>query len=396
MIFVMAGRRVIIIGHGFSSRLGMIRTFGEMGCEVYVVALGGGRRKPIDCYSKYVSRVLYSRQGDRAGLVELLLRECVEADRKPVLVPDSDFAASTNDLSMDRLSEHFLFPHIDHTQGKIVYWMDKLHQKDLAREVGMNVAPGCLVRIIDGKYEIPEGVQYPCFPKPLASAYGGKRGLKKCRDEKELRALLDALDVKRIDVLVENFIEIGHEYAVVGFADKEGVVIPAVIYLAHKGLGGHVGVAKIGQLLPCSGFEKLLGLFEEFVRRTHFTGLFDIDFYESEGTFYFGEMNMRYGASGYALYKAGINLPKLLLQSLSGLPLDKPSVLTTPLFYMNERVCIDDWFGGHSSTAEFCREMKSKDLGFVYNPGDPEPYRVMKNRIIRMIPRRIVKKWFKR
>lgn len=392
----MAGEKVIIIGHGFSSRLGMIRTFGKMGCEVTVVALSspqknGRYRKPVDCYSKYVGRFLYSRQGDREGLVDLLLRECVVRDQRPLLIPDSDFAASTIDLSMDRLSGHFRFPHVDHTPGQVVAWMDKLRQKDLAREVGMHVAPGCLVRIVDGKYELPGSIQYPCFPKPLASAYGGKRGLRKCRDEKALRALLDGMRVKDMDVLVEDYVEISHEYAVVGFADRNKVVIPAVIYLAHKGVGAHVGVAKIGQLLPRTGFEELLGQFEDFVRRTHFTGLFDIDFYESEGTFYFGEMNMRYGASGYALYKAGINLPKLLYQSLSGLPLDETADLMAPLSYMNERVCLDDWFAGKTSTAELRKELKEKERGFVYDPDDPEPYRRMKRMIRDLAPRRMIR-----
>lgn len=393
--------KVIIIGHSFSSRLGMIRTFGEMGWDVTVLVLGtpdrrGKYRKPVDCYSKYVSRALYSPQGDRDALVEVLLTECVEKDQKPLLVPDSDFSASTIDLNQDRLAAYFLFPHIDHTQGRIVYWMNKLHQKMLAQEVGMHVAPGCLVRLEKGSYQIPESVSYPCFPKPLASAYGGKRGLKKCVDEKALRILLEGLHVKDMDVLVEDYMKIDREYAVVGFADKDRVVIPAVIYLASKGVGAHVGVAKIGQLLPRTGFEVILAQFESFVRQTHFTGLFDIDFYESGGTFYFGEMNMRYGASGYALYKAGINLPKLLCQSLLGQPQDEVPTLTSSLSYLNERVCLDDWYGGHASTAELRKELNQKGLGFVYDPKDPEPYRQLMHRIRRLTPERMLKRLLRR
>lgn len=393
--------RVIIIGHGFSSRLGMIRTFGRMGCDVWVIALsspgrGGRYRKPIDSYSKYVEHILYSTQGDREKLVSLLLEQCADPHQKPILIPDSDFAASTIDQNLDELSPHFLFPNIDHTQGRIVYWMNKLNQKALAREIGMHVADGCLVRIKDGKYSLPATIRYPCFPKPLASAFGGKRGLRKCVDEKSLRTVLDGFNVKTIDVLVEDYIEIAHEYAVVGFADQDQVVIPAVIYLEQKGIGAHVGVAKIGRLLPRAGFEGILEQFESFVREIHFTGLFDIDFYESDGTFYFGEMNMRFGASGYALYKAGINLPALLCQALQSLPVEAVEPLSTPVPYLNERVCLDEWIAGFMSTAELRTVLRKKDLGFVYDAEDPKPYRLLRKRALQLAPRRLIRRLIKR
>ena len=100
---------------------------------------------------------------------------------------------------------------------------------------------------------------------------------------------------------------------------------------------------------------------------------------------------MRYGASGYALYEAGINLPKLLYQSLSGLPLDETADLTAPLSYMNERVCLDDWFAGKTSTAELRKELKEKERGIVYDPYDPEPYRRMKRMIRDLAPRRMIR-----
>ena len=387
--------RVIIIGHGFSSRLGMIRTFGKMGCEVDVVVIAAPNRfghyqMPIDCRSKYVRKVFFSPSGNREGLIDLLLKSCVAKDEKPVLIPDSDFAASTIDLYQERLQDRFLFPHIDHVPGRIVHWMNKLNQKELAREVGLNVASGQVVHISDGRFTIPDSIQYPCFPKPLASAYGGKRGLKRCKDEKELHGLLSSFNVKNLDVLVEDYIEIDKEYAVVGFANQAHVIIPAIIVLSQKGNGGHVGVAKIGELIPVTGFEYLLSQFEVFVKSVGLTGLFDIDFYESNGVYYFGEMNMRYGASGYALFKNGINLPEMLLDELEGRK-DAPMCMKTftgHSVFMNERVCIDDWFSGKASLLQLQRELKEKERGFVYDSEDPKPYRQMKRTIIQSIPKR--------
>ena len=57
-------QKVVVIGHGYTSRLGVIRALGKAGYEVVVVVMTGCNKdgtlnttKPIDCYSKYVSEV---------------------------------------------------------------------------------------------------------------------------------------------------------------------------------------------------------------------------------------------------------------------------------------------------------------------------------------------------
>ena len=42
---------------------------------------------------------------------------------------------------------------------------------------------------------------------------------------------------------------------------------------------------------------------------TKLTGIFDIELFESHGDFYLNEVNLRYGAAGYAVTAMGINLP---------------------------------------------------------------------------------------
>ena len=54
-----------------------------------------------------------------------------------------------------------------------------------------------------------------------------------------------------------------------------------------------------------------------FVKSLHFCGLFDIDFYERDGVFYFNELNLRFGASGYAVTHSGINLPDAFMKVLT-------------------------------------------------------------------------------
>ena len=53
-------QKVIILGSNPMTQLSLIRSIGEaMDCDITVVdmvhSLSGKRRKPVDCYSKYVS-----------------------------------------------------------------------------------------------------------------------------------------------------------------------------------------------------------------------------------------------------------------------------------------------------------------------------------------------------
>ena len=194
-------QKVVVIGHGYTSRLGIIRSLAELDCEITVIAMvfhgwlgrhlhfyGG---KPIDCNSKYVQRMFYCYAKSEQGLVELLLEKCSDSSQKVIVIPDSDFSAAAIDRNQERLREHFLFPHINFTPGAIEHWMNKTVQKNLAKEVGLNVAQGQILTIKNGQYVFPEKVNYPCFTKPLATISGGKQYLKRCNDESELRRILD-------------------------------------------------------------------------------------------------------------------------------------------------------------------------------------------------------------
>ena len=180
-------QRVIIIGHGFTSRLGVIRSATEVGCEIVVIVMAGEKRfrkgldttKPIDCYSKYVNTVYYCHKKDEEGLIHLLMDKCRDEGRKPVIIPDSDFSASVIDKNLNILKDYFVFPHINNQQGEVTKWMDKERQKELAMLVGLNVAKARVVDVVEGKYTLPADVLYPCFPKPLVTLKGDKY-MKRC------------------------------------------------------------------------------------------------------------------------------------------------------------------------------------------------------------------------
>ena len=51
------------------------------------------------------------------------------------------------------------------------------------------------------------------------------------------------------------------------------------------------------------------------MKETQLTGLFDIDMYESDGQLFFNELNVRFGASGFALNHI-INLPEVFVHHM--------------------------------------------------------------------------------
>ena len=314
--------KAVVCGRNFTSRLGMIRALGESGYEVILVRTNEGH--DIDSYSRYVIKDIFSSERDEGSLMQTLLSLQPESGGKMLLMPVDDYCAAVIDQNLDALKDKYLFQNINMTQGEVGRLMDKGLQKSLAVKAGMNVASGRLVKIENGLYSIPEEVKYPCFTKPLASFKDGKAYMRKCSSEKELRTVLDsaASTRKNCDIMVEDFVQIEKELAIVGISDGEKVVIPGVIQMLLDGImyvegaATHTGVTCLGKVYPPELYKDFLSRIEDMVKAFRFVGLFDVDAYIADGKLFFNELNLRFGASGYSITASGINLPKMLADSL--------------------------------------------------------------------------------
>lgn len=390
-------QKVIVIGHGYTSRLAIIRSVGMAGYDVDVVVICYGTKKPkdkpIDCHSKYINKVLYSPSGNEEALVQLLLDTYKNCALKPILVPESDFAVKVTDNHLDQLKKHFYVPNINNKEGAVVAWMDKQKQKEQARAVGLTVAECTRITIADGKYTIPAEVKYPCFPKPVD---GGKKGLGRCDNKEELdKALCRMAAIRDMDVMIEDFLDIDKEYALVGFSNGKDVIIPAILHIEQMAHGGHFGVAKKGWVLPLNGFESLIEKFKQLVLSIGFVGLFDIDFLECQGTYYFDEINLRFGGSGYAVTKAGCNLPAMMADYFSNSKYQIDYLLSAPMAFTNERTCLDDWFYGYTTFDEFRRIVGDGGIHFVRDDEDVAPHQAFKKYVWKMRVKHFVKKCFR-
>ena len=391
-------QKVVIIGHGYTSRLSIVRSAGMAGYDVDVVVIFYGiqkpKQRPIDCYSKYVNKVLYSPSGNEEALVQLLLDTYKDDASKPILVLESDFAVKAIDTHLSSLNDYFYIPNINGKEGAVIAWMDKQKQKEQARAVGLNVAECTRITITDGRYTIPTGVKYPCFPKPVD---GGKKGLGRCNNREELdKALCRMAAIRDMDVMIEDFLDIDKEYALVGFSDGKDVIIPAILHNEQMAHGGHFGVAKAGKVLSVSGYELLIEYFKQLILSIGFVGLFDIDFLECQGKVYFDEINLRFGGSGYAVTKAGCNLPAMMADYFSGKNWNKSYCMTVPMSFANERTCLDDWYYGYTSFREYRNTIRHADICFVKDEEDASPYIAFNRSVRQMRFKRIVKRLLNR
>jgi len=371
-------QRVIVIGHGYGIRLGVIRAVAALGCDVTVIHIGPPV-KPIDCYSKYVKDVLYfNRKEGEQGLVRLLLDRCTVTGQKPVIIPTSDFSAIA--IDNEEIKKHFSVPHINNTVGSSIgFWMDKSRQKELALSVGLNTARSVIAEKRGDVFFIPDGIKYPCFTKPVASIGAGKKCQGRCDTPEDLKAVLAVAERNGISqVLVEDFIDIHHEYAVLGYSNGKDVVIPGIIKFI-KGSKMHKGVAMAGEVMPVTGFDELIDKFTIFVREMGFVGIFDIDFLECDGVFYFDEMNLRTGGSGTAIWNSGVNLPAMFVKAMCGEPTDSMErTLIRPAVFVNDKLALDDFAAGGMSLRKYRKWIGSADILFIKDENDPAPYREFK------------------
>lgn len=384
-------QKVVIIGVSYSSRLALARAIGILDCDITIIAWGipGKTSKPIDAYSKYVNKWLICPKEENA-FIETLKKQCSDPLQKVVLIPDCDFSVAMIDSHQDELRHYFLMPNIKEQQGAIVEWSDKMKQKHLASLIGLNVAKTSVISIEDGHYSIPESISYPCFPKALASVAGGKAGMWRCNSKDDVeRALQDIISRKtgNIKVMLEEFMVIENEYAVLGVSDGQNVSIPGVIKFI-MGSKAQKGIALKGKIMPVTYFNDIIEQFKTFIRVIGLTGLFDIDFYECGGKLYFGELNLRYGGSGYSVVKMGVNLPAMFVEIICGNRVTVNGwndLIVKESYYTNERMALNDFSNGFISLGEYYNSIKNTDILFIRDSHDPLPNRRFMNMLLRAI-----------
>lgn len=388
--------KIVVLGRNYNSILGMVRAVGEAGYKVNVIKIQKKRkllnriihRHSVDAKSKYIDKYIKAVDLDEESTINLILKEFNNSNDKIILIPTDDYVASIIDNYQDRLPSNFLFPNIDYGKGAVIEMMDKDVQKELAIRAGLNVAKGWVIEIKNKNFDIPDDIIYPVFTKPQVSILGDKSFMKRCVNQQELEQTLKELSgISDCPILVEEYIEIEKEYGVLGFCDKDNVLIPILVNKVAVANGNHKGVTLIGEIRPIEDYGQLKVKLSDFLRTFNFLGLVDIDLYESNGKIYFNELNLRLGAFGYAAMIAGINLPKLLIDSLQNINHNKLDFkLEKTITCISDKVNLEDYESGYITWKQYKDNYLKADVRFIQSESDNNPYRLFKRneRIIRI------------
>lgn len=381
---------VIVLSRNYSTGLGVIRSLGEAGYEVCLLASARRRGSSyIASSSKYVSRAaevltpdIYGDDGEE--FIRALYDLTAGDERTKVLFPCDDYTTSVVDLHRRKLSEDFLMPGLSEgNDGSLVSLMDKEAQAKLAEDAGLVTARAHTIDLEDD-LRLPEDMVYPCFIKPLKSISGEKTEMAVCSDAEALMKKLGELKAgyAKRSVLIQEYLRIDKEYDMGGVALKEEVIIPSVIEKIR--VAGHErGVTMMGKMVPCRVIGEEVEKIRRLLRDTGYRGMFDIEFLEAGGKIYFNEINFRSGGPHFSYYLNGVDLPALFVKDITGLSTeeDKKELREMGKTFIYEKVAWEDYIYGYMNRKELKAALKSTDYTLLGNSGDPAPGKIFNRRI---------------
>lgn len=335
---------VVIIGQNYSTSLGLIQAAGEAGfsCGLVKSVVNVPKTLTPDLASDYVVRYEICHRHRDHECIKVLLDEFSYKDKKLVLLPSDDYSVALIDRNREQLIKNFYLPQIAGGEGSLVHNMDKFLQGEIARKVGLQTANSWTIKA--GSTTLPEDIVYPCITKPQVSIGSPKSYIKKCTSSKDLKNVLEDIgNNKPCDVLIEEFVEVLQEFTVPGVSINGEVIIPAFIKKSIIGKDIHRGVTISGEVVSISHFpESIIDTLKRFVIEMAYEGIFDIELFLTDNGFYFNEMNLRYGAAGYSLTRAGINLPALYVISCANQQIVLPTSLQRDgLTFVSDKAALD-------------------------------------------------------
>ncbi|MBQ3306671.1 MAG: ATP-grasp domain-containing protein [Bacilli bacterium] len=323
--------------------------------------------KDIDKIPKSVKSIKYIyKSTTEKEIIELINQEFQEIDaEKVIIIPTSDYMESVLENNKELLDEKFIFPKTTKNGFDIIKLMNKATQKEFANKSGIDTITEYSISEDIETSNLPKNIEYPVFVKPKLSIKGEKSIMKKCDDEQELKNHLSFVKNKyNCPVLIEKFVKIEKEYAILGCSYEDDIIIPGIIEKIAIAKGKSNGVTLKGKTMSLEKFRDLESKIKKFIKSLEFNGLFDIELYEQDGIIYFNELNLRFGAEGYGITGAGVNLPKLYAKkvfegSYGIIPAIKEKV------FLSDKANLDSFRNRIITWNEYKDNSKNIDFSFI-------------------------------
>lgn len=303
--------------HARRTGLGVIRSLGKLGVEVYAA----DEYHAPGLYSRYVKkRFLFdgvANCGEEAFVQRLLeIGRVIEGKLKPVLFTGSDDYLPIIARNWEKLSEYFLSA--SETNEELLH-------KNLLKDQMYHIAEEADVKYPQTRYSrdfTDAGLRYPVVVKPSlrkSSDYDDDFcvfKIRKCADRTSLQDAIGLLRAKNIEFVVQEFI------------DGEDDSLFTVGLYAHKGrVLGAATARKLRQFPPVTGECSLGELVNEpgariaadaFISFSGITGICQVEFKKHDGCYYLMEINPRPWSWNSLMEYAGVNLPFLACSASYG------------------------------------------------------------------------------
>ncbi len=248
----------------------------------------------------------FPSSGAEIKIMRELLRETEEQHRINVLIPCDDadvHAAARIEQELKRAGLHVMLPHAD-----AVEQTQKANLFSFCTANSVPTPPAWLLE--DGRLKLPaNNITFPVICKgPLCDSYLASSW-------NELRVYVDRImAIWGGPVILQEFVP-GEEYAVCGLADRRSRVLSMV---AIKKLG----ITEKGKTWAAVTVSepRLLRLFKDVVSALRWVGPLEVEAIRDSrnGRFTVIELNPRFPAWVYLAFRAGKNLPLLLVQAAIG------------------------------------------------------------------------------
>lgn len=150
-------------------------------------------------------------------------------------------------------------------------------------------------------------IGFPVFVKPVTGS--ASINITKVNDIEELEFLMRKYD----DLIIQEFMD-GQEIGADVYVDLLSKEVVAIFTKEKIKM-------RAGETDKSVSFkdENLFELIKNFVEKAGYTGIIDIDIFRIDGEYYISEVNPRFGGGYPHAFEAGVNVPKMIVNNISGI-----------------------------------------------------------------------------
>ena len=366
---------VVIIGNDHYNTYGVVRSLGEEGINSDVILLNSKKKESYVLRSRFVNSGYACFSYDEV----ISILEGYNGS-KGLIICCSDEAEVFVVNHYSVLSKHFVLP-VCENPNRTIQLMNKEAIGELAHNYGISIPTTWHVI----NRQIPEGVEYPCITKPITSTSGHKSDIVVCRNENELRNVVED-EVRCSDYVVQQYIEFEREVSILGVVLTNGEVI--LSGCIDKLRTCMIGTTSFGVMVDNSILGDNVPKLMDMMKGTGYRGLFSAEFIVKDGVYYFLEVNFRNDGNTYVATASGLNLPFLYVSSFCEQRVLLKEKLNYPCFFM---LVIEDLIAlriNHVSFSRWRSDLRRANTCLVYNKQDVRPFmKKARNTVVSLIQR---------